>query len=956
MNPADRQELDAILREQLRVRNLLAALDQRVTAFDQRLASTPPAQPPALPKISPAELVAAVSVAEATSFPPSAAPTAPVPPAPPSPLSPPLSMPPVPSAAPLPPPRPLDHTPPPLPEKLAPQIPAPTAPADSIELKLGTYWLARIGIVILLTGFVFLGNYAYHHIVPMLGPWGKLALLGLGGAVLSAAGLWLERGRESMRNYARVLLAGGAATFYYTAYAAHFVAQLRVIESPLLGGALLLALAGGFLWFAERRRSQSLALSAILLSYYTAAINPIGTFALFSNLLLTVVAVILLVRHRWVAISFVSLAATYGTYGFWRLHALVATGAGGSEFGMALGFLAGYWLLFTVAVFVAKSDALPPFARTAFLTVNNAALFTYAALLFSVHRPADFWLFALGYGVVLIVLAALAARRQPEQRAFDGAYLAQGLALFALGCAAKLSGPQLATVFAVESAVLLTLSRARHRWLYEISAALTALAAFGLALDGIEKNPAFVLSLGGTVAALLLFDAWWLKQIRGELAALKISFRALGFALLGLGLTGVVIWKTALPTWQPAALTTAALVCALSIRALRLPEIALPGQVFLFVGVGTFLVRHLELAPEPMWGPWPLVGIALALTHWWQRQRTLPLGTEPAAVLQLACASSAVATGIGWLHVLHRGEGWLYATSAAALATLLYGAATRAWAVALVGQLFTALSVQAFLSGVFLGRSVGSHAALAPIVNLAATSFLVSRLVGPRFSALPAGANLAPLALIYRLAANALLAAWAFAFVDPAWLTVFFATLGAAQLFGGSLLRDRERSFTGVAFAALAFAIFWTPVGTSIAWRDLLAILAVPASVRLGQRFAGETALPHPVRNGLVAAALASVWLWLTRYVTVHYTSSGLTPAWALLALAVFVAGLVLRERVYRLGGFVLLALAVGRVFLVDVWQLETLYRILSFLILGGVLLLLGYLYNRFADTIRRWL
>ena len=930
MNPADRQELDAILREQLRVRNLLAALNQRVAAFDRHLAEPAAAEPPPLPKIAPAPAPLPAQSA-GTSAPP----------------SPPVERPP---AFPALPPNPA-----PLP------TPSPAAPAESIELKLGTYWLARIGIVILLTGFVFLGNYAYRHIVPMLGAWGKLALLGLGGVALSVAGAWLERGRESMRNYARVLLAGGAATFYYTAYAAHFVPHLRVIESPLLGGALLLGLAGGFLWFAERRRSQSLALSAVLLSYYTAAINPIGTFALFSNLLLTAVAVILLVRHRWVAISFVSLAATYGTYGFWRLHALVATGAGGSEFGMALGFLAGYWLLFTVAVFVEEGDALPPFARAAFLTVNNAALFTYAALLFSVHRPADFWLFALGYGVVLLALAALAARRRPEQRTLDGAYLAQGLALLALGCAAKLTGPQLATVFAVESAALLTLSRARHRWLYEIAAGLAALAAFALALDGIEKDPALSLSLGGTVALLLLFNAWWVKHLRGELAALKVSARALGFALLGLGLTGAVLWKTVPPTWQPAALAAAALVCALSVRAVRLPEIALPGQAFLVAATGIFLARQLELAPEPAWSPLPLLAIALALTHWWQRQRSLPLGSEPAAVLQLASATAAVATGIGWLHVLHRGDGWLYATSAAALATLLYGAATRAWAVALVGQLFTALSVQAFLSGVLFGSSVGSHAALAPIVNLAATSFLVSRLVRPRFPALPVGASLPPLALIYRITANLLLFAWGYSFVDPAWQTVFFAALGAAYIFAGALLRDREYNDTAFGFASAAFLIFWfSSQAEGAVWKDLLAILALPASLRLGQHFsqhfADEAVLVSPARNGLVAVALASVWLWLTRYITAHYTGSGLTPAWALLALAVFVAGLVLRERVYRLGGFVLLALAVGRIFIVDVWQLETLYRILSFLVLGGVLLLLGYLYNRFADTIRRWL
>ena len=105
-----------------------------------------------------------------------------------------------------------------------------------------------------------------------------------------------------------------------------------------------------------------------------------------------------------------------------------------------------------------------------------------------------------------------------------------------------------------------------------------------------------------------------------------------------------------------------------------------------------------------------------------------------------------------------------------------------------------------------------------------------------------------------------------------------------------------------------------------------------------------------------VLAALACVWVWLTRWTYQTHSASQLTMVWALLALVVFAAGLTLRERVYRIGGFAILAMAVGRVFLVDVWKLETLYRIVSFLVLGAVLLLLGFIYNRFADTIRRWL
>ena len=151
-------------------------------------------------------------------------------------------------------------------------------------------WLARIGIVMLLTGLVFLGNLAYQHIVPRLGPAMKLGLIVASGGSLAGLGAWLEKSRESLRNYARVLMAGGFAAMYYACYAAHFVRVLQVIESAVLGGALLLAFAGGIAWFAHRRRSETLASLAILLSYYTSCINPVGSFTLFSNVLLTAAA------------------------------------------------------------------------------------------------------------------------------------------------------------------------------------------------------------------------------------------------------------------------------------------------------------------------------------------------------------------------------------------------------------------------------------------------------------------------------------------------------------------------------------------------------------------------------------------------------------------------------------------------------------------------------------------
>jgi uncharacterized membrane protein len=65
---------------------------------------------------------------------------------------------------------------------------------------------------------------------------------------------------------------------------------------------------------------------------------------------------------------------------------------------------------------------------------------------------------------------------------------------------------------------------------------------------------------------------------------------------------------------------------------------------------------------------------------------------------------------------------------------------------------------------------------------------------------------------------------------------------------------------------------------------------------------------------------------------------------------------MVLRERVYRWLGLGVLAFALGRVVIFDVWKLETLYRILSFMALGIVLLVLGFIYNKYQEKIKEWL
>ena len=81
-----------------------------------------------------------------------------------------------------------------------------------------------------------------------------------------------------------------------------------------------------------------------------------------------------------------------------------------------------------------------------------------------------------------------------------------------------------------------------------------------------------------------------------------------------------------------------------------------------------------------------------------------------------------------------------------------------------------------------------------------------------------------------------------------------------------------------------------------------------------------------------------------------------LTASWSVLALGLLATGMVLHERMYRWLGLGVLAVSLGRVVFFDIRELEPNYRVLSFLALGLVLIVLGFIYNRYQEKIRQWL
>ncbi|MEK9175702.1 MAG: DUF2339 domain-containing protein, partial [Patescibacteria group bacterium] len=87
-----------------------------------------------------------------------------------------------------------------------------------------------------------------------------------------------------------------------------------------------------------------------------------------------------------------------------------------------------------------------------------------------------------------------------------------------------------------------------------------------------------------------------------------------------------------------------------------------------------------------------------------------------------------------------------------------------------------------------------------------------------------------------------------------------------------------------------------------------------------------------------------------------NFKSAVLSIAWTLYAIVLLVIGIYKKSKIARTGSIVLFGVVVFKVFLVDTASLDDLYRFISFISLGVILLVAGFLYYRFKDRIIHFL
>jgi len=276
------------------------------------------------------------------------------------------------------------------------------------EEVLGMNLFAKIGIVLLVLGFAFLGQLAFTS----MGPAARSALIFAVGAAMLGGGIYLE-GKERYRIIGRAGIGGGWALLFFTAYAAYHVAAMRVLASNTLDCILMLLVAGAMVAHTLRYKSQVVTGLAFLLAFSTVALSQDSVYALAAGVILALSIVTISLRMCWYELEIFGIVAGYANHFYW-LYKLFPEGAGGHafpQFWPSAIILVLYWATFRISYVIRRIRDARDEKMSSLAAVINPILLLVVMKFQSVQPELAFYAL-LGLGAVEFFFGQLKVTRR----------------------------------------------------------------------------------------------------------------------------------------------------------------------------------------------------------------------------------------------------------------------------------------------------------------------------------------------------------------------------------------------------------------------------------------------------------------------------------------------------------------------------------------------------------------
>jgi len=899
-------------------------------------------------------------------------------------------------------PAPMPITPPREPAFTAQVFPSLTDRLKSsldVEEMLGTNWLNKLGIVILVLGVAFFLAYQ----LKTLGPAGKVLVGLVTSSVMLGAGIWFER-KELYRILARAGIGGGWALLFFTVYAMYHVPAAQVLSSQATDLVLMLAVAAAMVAHTLRYRSQVVTGLAFLLAFLTVSISHSNVYSLSAGAVLAAGLVVIVGRMQWFELEVFGILASYLNHYLW-LRPIIEPMHGKRhpfpEFVASGGILILYWLIFRVSYIFRRPSDEPQERISSVAALLNTTLLLALFKYQSTH-PEWAFLALLAIGAIETLAGQLPVTRRRRSAVIVLSTL--GVVLLIAAFPFRYSGTRLSVLWLLEAEALLLIGVWTKEIVFRRLGMLAALVVsgqmisveaaqiFGRRMDGADLSADFRMAIVFVVASAVFYaNAHWVARRWPDLFSGEFDRRVMQrLSYVGAGMLLIAAWIAFPEAWTAVAWCTLGLGLALAGRRFGFSELGYQANFLAVISVVRVLAINLE-AIDRYHGlslrllTITLVSVLLYITSNWSgdsdRARGIPIGGRFFSSAQLGSAAytwaaSSLLALVAWyeLRPASVADAWMVG----GLVLFEFGLTRKKLSLRLQGY---GLLVASFLRIFFVNlNAAGNPGEISPrfysVVPLALGFFYAywrlhesSQYLLESERKLKAAnvccwlGTLSFASLIrFELAPDWVAGAWAalaFALLAVAWRserTVFLhqgLLIAVGVLFRTVLHNFYERSY----FPATGWESRWITAGTAVA----LLLASLPFAFQLRKQN-GESAKTGIVRLvQLVGRRPEQVFFFtavglLTALLAIEMRHGMVTLSWGVEGVAVFVLALWLGERSFRLTGLGLLLLCVGKILLVDVWGLDPRDRYLTFIVLGAALLLVSFLYTRNRESLRQYL
>ncbi len=863
-----------------------------------------------------------------------------------------------------------------------------------VEEMLGTDWLNKLGIILLVLGVAFFLAYQLRT----MGPAGKVLVGFVTSGVLLGAGIWFERG-DRYRILARAGIGGGWALLFFTTYAMYHVPAAHVLESQSLDMVLMLAVAGAMVAHTLRYRSQVVTGLSFLLAFVTIAINHSNVYSLAAGAVLAAGLVVIVGRMQWFELEVFGIVASFLNHYLW-LRPIIEPMQGKHhpfpEFGASAGILVLYWLIFRLSYVFRQPNAQQERISTAAALLNTSLLLALLKYQ-SVHPEWAFWtLLAIG------AMEAAFGQAGPTRRRRNAVIVLStlGVVLMIAAFPFRYSGTRLSVLWLAEAEALLLIGvwtkEIVYRRLGMVASLLVAgqMIAYdaaeicGRRMDDADLRPDYALSVLFVVAAVIFYlNAHWVLRRWADLFDTEFDatvMQRLSYA--GMIMMVIAEWIAFPQAWT--AVAWCAFGLALIIAAARLAASELRYQSAFLASIAILRVFTINLeATEKFHGitlrliTTALVAALLYVSSRWKGQFEERWSFERISGEAYTWAGSFLLALLAWYELRPVGvaDAWVIG----GLVLLELGLAYKSVNMRVQGYV---TMLAAFLRIFFVNLNAsGLPGEVSPrfytiVPIMLAFFYAYGRLqeadLSPPERRFRAGEICCWMGTItigslmrFELEADWVATGWAalaFALIAIAWRSGKKLFLyQALVVIAGVLLRTILHNFYERSYFPsplwesrwITVESRWVIVAVTVAL--LLASLPFAFQVRKKGEPGDESGLVLLIQNlarrpeqpfFFIAVGLLTVLLGL------EMRHGMVTLSWGLEGLAVFLLALWVHERSFRLTGLGLLLLCVGKIVVDDVWRLHPRDRYLTFIVLGSALLFVSFLYTRNREAMRRYL